>query len=59
MFHPMAMGGGATEIIAFLNGIRMHGILSVKNLITKFSANILAVGTGLPAAIQGPLITYG
>ena len=57
--HPMAMGGGAPEIIAFLNGIRIHEILTVKNLVTKFSANILAVGTGLPAAIQGPLITYG
>lgn len=59
MFHPMAAGGGAPEVIAFLNGIRVHGTLSVKNLVAKFSANVLAVGSGLPAAVQGPLITYG
>ncbi|ESN93765.1 hypothetical protein HELRODRAFT_88226 [Helobdella robusta] len=59
MFHPEAIGGGAVEIIAFLNGIKVHRTLSIKNLVAKFSANVLSVGSGLPTAVQGPLITYG
>ena len=46
-------------MIAFLNGIIVHGTLSMKNLVVKFIANVFAVGSGLPAAIQAPLITYG
>jgi len=46
-------------VIAFLNGIIVHGSLSLKNLIVKFTANVLAVSSGLPAAIQAPIITYG
>jgi len=57
--HPPAAGGGTPEVIAFLNGIIVHGTLSMKNLIVKFIANTFAVGSGLPAAIQAPIITYG
>ena len=57
--HPPAAGGGTPEVIAFLNGIIVHGTLSMKNLVVKFIANVFAVGSGLPAAIQAPIITYG
>lgn len=57
--HPPAAGGGTPEVIAFLNGIIVHGTLSLKNLIIKFIANVFAVSSGLPAAIQAPIITYG
>jgi len=57
--HPPAAGGGTPEVIAFLNGIIVHGSLSLKNLIVKFTANVFAVSSGLPAAIQAPIITYG
>ena len=57
--HPPAAGGGTPEIIAFLNGIIVHGSLSLKNLVVKFTANVFAVSSGLPAAIQAPIITYG
>lgn len=56
---PLAAGGGTVEVIAFLNGIMVHGMLTIKNLVVKFIANVLAVGSGLPAAIQAPIITYG
>ena len=46
-------------MIAFLNGIIVHGSLSLKNLVVKFTANVFAVSSGLPAAIQAPIITYG
>ena len=45
--------------MAFLNGIIVHGSLSLKNLVVKFTANVFAVSSGLPAAIQAPIITYG
>jgi len=57
--HPAAAGGGTPEVIAFLNGIIVHGSLSLKNLVVKFTANVFAVSSGLPAAIQAPIITYG
>ena len=57
--HPPAAGGGTPEVIAFLNGIIVHGSLSLKNLVVKFTANVFAVSSGLPAAIQAPIITYG
>jgi len=56
---PLAAGGGTVEVIAFLNGIMVHRMLTLKNLIVKFIANVLAVASGLPAAIQAPIITYG
>jgi len=37
--HPPAAGGGTPEVIAFLNGIIVHGSLSLKNLVVKFTAN--------------------
>jgi len=46
-------------VMAFLNGIIVHGSLSLKNLVVKFTANVFAVSSGLPAAIQAPIITYG
>ena len=57
--HLPAAGGGTPEVIAFLNGIIVHGSLTLKNLIVKFTANVFAVSSGLPAAIQAPIITYG
>ena len=57
--HPPAAGGGTPEVMAFLNGIIVHGSLSLKNLVVKFTANVFAVSSGLPAAIQAPIITYG
>jgi len=57
--HPLAAGGGTPEVIAFLNGIIVHGSLSLKNLVVKFTSNVFAVSSGLPAGIQAPIITYG
>ena len=57
--HPPAAGGGTPEVMAFLNGIIVHGSLSLKNLVIKFTSNVFAVSSGLPTAIQAPIITYG
>jgi len=45
--------------MAFLNGIIVHGSLTLKNLIVKFTSNVFAVSSGLPAGVQAPIITYG
>lgn len=57
--HPAAAGSGVPEVIAFLNGVIVHGTLSFKTLVVKFVALVFAVSSGLPCAIQGPLIAMG
>ena len=57
--HPPAAGGGTPEVLAYLNGVVVHGVFGLKNLIVKFTSNVFAVSSGLPCAIQGPIIAYG
>ena len=47
------------EVIAYLNGVIVHGVFSLKNLIVKFIALIFATSSGLPTATQGPIIALG
>ncbi len=47
------------EVISYLNGVIVHGTLSMKNLFIKFISLTLAVSSGLPTAIQGPMIAIG
>ena len=46
-------------MISFLNGVIVHGTLSIKNLLVKFVSLVFAVCSGLPTAIQGPIIAMG
>ena len=57
--HKPAVGSGVPEVISYLNGITVHGVFSLKNLIVKFLSLIFAVSSGLPAATQGPIIALG
>ncbi len=57
--HPPGAGSGVPEVISFLNGVIVHGSLSVKNLLVKFISLVLSVCSGLPTAIQGPIIAMG
>ena len=53
------MGSGVPEVIAYLNGVIVYKTMNLKNLMVKFLALVLSVGSGLPCAIQGPLIAMG
>lgn len=57
--HPQAAGGGTPEVIAYLNGVMVHGALGLKNLIVKFASLVFSVSAGLAVGTQGPLIAYG
>ena len=57
--HPPAVGSGVPEVIAYLNGVTVLGVFSLKNLIVKFIALIFATSSGLPTATQGPIIALG
>ncbi|ELT90364.1 hypothetical protein CAPTEDRAFT_205673 [Capitella teleta] len=57
--HPVAAGGGTPEIIAYLNGVMVHGALGLKNLVVKFCSLVFSVSSGLAVGTQGPLISYG
>ncbi|ELT90362.1 hypothetical protein CAPTEDRAFT_205671 [Capitella teleta] len=57
--HPMAAGGGTPEIVAYLNGVLVHGVICLKQLIVKFIALMFTVSAGFPVGIQGPLIVFG
>ena len=57
--HAPAVGSGVPEVISYLNGITIHGVFSLKNLVVKFVSLIFAVSSGLPTATQGPIIALG
>ncbi len=57
--HAPGAGSGVPEVISYLNGVIVHGTLSMKNLFIKFISLTLAVSSGLPTAIQGPMIAIG
>ena len=57
--HPPGAGSGVPEVISYLNGVIVHGTQSVKNLLVKFLSLVFAVCSGLPTAIQGPIIAMG
>ena len=59
-FRPTAAGSGMPELIAHLNGaLTRGGILSLKALAAKFVSCACAVGAGLPAGPEGPMIHMG
>ena len=57
--HPPAAGGGTPEVIAYLNGVVVHGVFGIRNFLVKFLANVFTVSSGLPCAIHGPIIAFG
>ena len=57
--HPPAVGSGVPEVISYLNGVVVHGVFSVKNLVVKFISLVFAVSSGLLTGTQGPIIAMG
>lgn len=56
---PAAAASGLPEVIAFLNGTFQGKIFQMKTLVVKFLACLLAVGSGLPAGPEAPMIHLG
>lgn len=56
---PQAAGAGVAEVMAYLNGCNMRGLMSLKTLVVKFLSAAAAVGSGLPVGPEGPMIHIG
>ena len=56
---PAAAASGLPEVIAFLNGTFQAKIFAGRALLVKFTACLLAVGSGLPAGPEAPMIHLG
>ena len=56
---PSRAASGLPEVIAFLNGTFQGKIFQMRTLIVKYLACLLAVGSGLPAGPEAPMIHLG
>ena len=56
---PAARASGVPEIMAFLNGVRVPGVLNIWTFVVKFWSCSLGVAAGLPIGPEGPLIHMG
>lgn len=56
---PEAGGAGVSEVMAYLNGCDLSGILKMRTLMVKFVSAALAVGSGLPVGPEGPMVHIG
>uniref|UniRef100_A0AC35G446 Chloride channel protein n=1 Tax=Panagrolaimus sp. PS1159 TaxID=55785 RepID=A0AC35G446_9BILA len=58
-FAPASAGSGIPQIKCFLNGIQIPGVVRLKTLISKAIGVSCAVGGGLAAGKEGPMIHSG
>lgn len=58
-FAPYAAGGGVSQCIAYLNGIRVPKILSIKGIVVKFFSTICTCVSGLAGGKEGPAMHIG
>lgn len=56
---PGAAGGGTAELMGYLNGINYPKFISLRTLLVKIVALILAVSSGLCIGKEGPLAHIG
>ena len=58
-FAPLCAGSGIPETKAFLNGIRIPYMHSMRTLIGKVAGTVFSVASGLPVGKYGPMIHIG
>jgi chloride channel 7 len=56
---PEAAGAGVAEVTAYLNGCAVPRVFGLRTLAVKFLSAAAAVGSGLPAGPEGPMIHLG
>ena len=56
---PQAQGSGLPQLIAYLNGCKLHGQTSSRVLLAKFMGTVGTVGGGLFVGPEGPIIAMG
>jgi H+/Cl- antiporter ClcA/predicted transcriptional regulator len=58
-FEPAAGGSGIPEVMAYLNGVAMPKVVSLRTFVGKSLSCIGAVAGGLPVGAEAPLIHLG
>lgn len=56
---PEAGGSGIPEVMGYLNGVHVPGILRLRTLVVKVLSSILMVCSGLALGVLGPLVHCG
>uniref|UniRef100_A0A1B6EN77 Chloride channel protein n=1 Tax=Cuerna arida TaxID=1464854 RepID=A0A1B6EN77_9HEMI len=56
---PYAAGGGVAQCVAYMNGVRVPKVLSIKGLWVKSFSTICSVVSGLAAGKEGPMMHLG
>ncbi|CUG89156.1 chloride channel protein, putative [Bodo saltans] len=59
LIMPSAAGSGVPDVMAYLNGVMFPLIFNVRTLVVKTASCILAVSSGLPGGVEGPMIHIG
>jgi H+/Cl- antiporter ClcA/CBS domain-containing protein len=57
--YPSAAGSGVPDMMAYLNGVHMHGAFNMRILLFKSISCIGSVCSGLPCGAEGPMIHIG
>jgi H+/Cl- antiporter ClcA len=58
-FEPAAGGSGIPEVMAYLNGIAVPKVVSLRTFVGKVISTIGSVSGGLPVGAEAPLIHLG
>ncbi|XP_046660169.1 H(+)/Cl(-) exchange transporter 7-like isoform X2 [Homalodisca vitripennis] len=56
---PYAAGGGVAQCVAYMNGVRVPKVLSIKGLWVKSLSTICCVTSGLAGGKEGPMMHLG
>jgi chloride channel 7 len=59
LMKPAAGGSGLPELIAYLNGVRVRGVLDASTALAKFIGVTFAVASGLAIGPEAPVIHLG
>eukprot|EP00668_Euglena_longa_P034877 GGOE01044774.1.p1 GENE.GGOE01044774.1~~GGOE01044774.1.p1 ORF type:complete len:792 (-),score=212.25 GGOE01044774.1:81-2456(-) len=59
LIAPQAAGSGMPEALAALNGVDLPAVFNARTLAIKVISLILAICSGLPIGLQGPIIHIG
>ena len=58
-FAPAAAGSGFTLVMAYLNGIHVPELLSLRTTVVKIVGTVFSVSSGLPVGPEAPLVHIG
>ena len=56
---PQARGSGLPQLLAYLNGCKLHGFTSIKVIVAKVVGTSCALAAGLFCGPEGPIIHVG